>query len=175
MPELKLGPTYPPKLKLGPTYRARSLAAYASRTNNRPGKPPGRGRNRNQTCVPSKHAPSAFARCASARQPSLGLPSRSSRFGVSEGWSGKRDSNPRLRPWQGRTLPLSYSRPCSSAEPPIYYSLPSPCKEPGLAIDLGGQGRERRNRQRREARAELGPTSSGCISSADRHPIQRLP
>ena len=28
----------------------------------------------------------------------------------SEGWSGKRDSNPRLRPWQGRTLPLSYSR-----------------------------------------------------------------
>src|SRR6187402_704786 len=26
-------------------------------------------------------------------------------------WSGKRDSNPRLRPWQGRTLPLSYSRP----------------------------------------------------------------
>jgi hypothetical protein len=27
-----------------------------------------------------------------------------------EDWSGKRDSNPRLRPWQGRTLPLSYSR-----------------------------------------------------------------
>ena len=27
-----------------------------------------------------------------------------------ERWSGKRDSNPRLRPWQGRTLPLSYSR-----------------------------------------------------------------
>ena len=26
------------------------------------------------------------------------------------GWSGKRDLNPRLRPWQGRTLPLSYSR-----------------------------------------------------------------
>jgi hypothetical protein len=25
-------------------------------------------------------------------------------------WSGKRDSNSRLRPWQGRTLPLSYSR-----------------------------------------------------------------
>ena len=28
----------------------------------------------------------------------------------SKKWSGKRDSNPRLRPWQGRTLPLSYSR-----------------------------------------------------------------
>ena len=27
-----------------------------------------------------------------------------------ERMSGKRDSNPRLRPWQGRTLPLSYSR-----------------------------------------------------------------
>ena len=25
-------------------------------------------------------------------------------------WSGKRDLNSRLRPWQGRTLPLSYSR-----------------------------------------------------------------
>src|SRR4030042_4987869 len=25
-------------------------------------------------------------------------------------WSGKRDSNPRLQPWQGCTLPLSYSR-----------------------------------------------------------------
>ena len=30
--------------------------------------------------------------------------------GVIKEWSGKRDSNPRLRPWQGRTLPLSYSR-----------------------------------------------------------------
>jgi hypothetical protein len=41
-----------------------------------------------------------------------GLPSVA-RPGItaSEGWSGKRDSNPRLRPWQGRTLPLSYSRP----------------------------------------------------------------
>ena len=27
-----------------------------------------------------------------------------------ETWSGRRDLNPRLRPWQGRTLPLSYSR-----------------------------------------------------------------
>ncbi len=25
-------------------------------------------------------------------------------------WSGRRDLNPRLRPWQGRTLPLSHSR-----------------------------------------------------------------
>src|SRR5690606_25312859 len=34
---------------------------------------------------------------------------RSGRLEV-EDWSGKRDSNPRLRPWQGRTLPLSYAR-----------------------------------------------------------------
>src|SRR5438045_8277598 len=32
------------------------------------------------------------------------------RLDVMKNWSGKRDSNPRLRPWQGRTLPLSYSR-----------------------------------------------------------------
>ena len=25
-------------------------------------------------------------------------------------WSGKRDSNSRHRPWQGRALPLNYSR-----------------------------------------------------------------
>jgi hypothetical protein len=31
-------------------------------------------------------------------------------------WSGKRDSNPRLRPWQGRTLPLSYSRSQSTPQ-----------------------------------------------------------
>src|SRR5688572_794862 len=37
---------------------------------------------------------------------------------VSEGWSGKRDSNPRLRPWQGRTLPLSYSRPRQNSSVP---------------------------------------------------------
>ena len=31
-----------------------------------------------------------------------------------ENWSGKRDLNPRLQPWQGCTLPLSYSRPSFS-------------------------------------------------------------
>src|SRR5690348_4999959 len=30
-------------------------------------------------------------------------------------WSGRRDLNPRLRPWQGRTLPLSYSRSAASS------------------------------------------------------------
>src|SRR5438445_4640475 len=35
-----------------------------------------------------------------------------------EFWSGRRDLNPRLRPWQGRTLPLSYSRSFCSCERP---------------------------------------------------------
>jgi hypothetical protein len=42
------------------------------------------------------------------------VPSRSNRCAEHEWnkdvWSGRRDLNPRLRPWQGRTLPLSYSR-----------------------------------------------------------------
>ena len=50
--------------------------------------------------------------------PQSGGPSAQRAWGMSKGaprarslnWSGKRDSNPRLRPWQGRTLPLSYSR-----------------------------------------------------------------
>src|SRR5215471_3103328 len=29
---------------------------------------------------------------------------------MSINWSGRRDSNPRPRPWQGRALPLSYTR-----------------------------------------------------------------
>ena len=37
---------------------------------------------------------------------------KSRRCGISEKafWSGRRDLNPRLQPWQGCTLPLSYSR-----------------------------------------------------------------
>src|SRR5687768_13297292 len=40
-------------------------------------------------------------------------------------WSGKRDSNPRLRPWQGRTLPLSYSRSCRATATPKCSTGPS--------------------------------------------------
>jgi hypothetical protein len=52
------------------------------------------------------------SRAASGRPPSLhrSYGGQLSPAFVSESWSGKRDSNPRLRPWQGRTLPLSYSR-----------------------------------------------------------------
>ena len=34
--------------------------------------------------------------------------------GVVYGWSGRRDLNPRRQPWQGCTLPLSYSRNLST-------------------------------------------------------------
>ncbi len=37
-------------------------------------------------------------------------PGARSQLETKEIWSGRRDLNPRLRPWQGRTLPLSYSR-----------------------------------------------------------------
>ena|GEM_PF-1792472 len=36
-------------------------------------------------------------------------------------WSGKRDLNPRLQPWQGCTLPLSYSRPTKKC---VYKAVP---------------------------------------------------
>ncbi len=39
-----------------------------------------------------------------------GGPSRTSISGDAEIWSGRRGSNPRPRPWQGRALPLSYTR-----------------------------------------------------------------
>ena len=38
--------------------------------------------------------------------------------GLEKPWSGRRDLNPRLRPWQGRTLPLSYSRTQYAILPP---------------------------------------------------------
>src|SRR5687768_6029235 len=50
--------------------------------------------------------------------------------GASEGWSGKRDSNPRLRPWQGRTLPLSYSRPRRNLSVPRRFAANQPYTVP---------------------------------------------
>jgi hypothetical protein len=40
-------------------------------------------------------------------------------WGWKTDWSGRRDSNPRPRPWQGRALPLSYARSCASGCWPI--------------------------------------------------------
>jgi hypothetical protein len=44
------------------------------------------------------------------RRGGRGAAHSSSMAAGSEGWSGRRDSNPRPRPWQGRALPLSYTR-----------------------------------------------------------------
>src|SRR6185295_5129493 len=49
------------------------------------------------------------------------------------GWSGKRESNPRLQPWQGCTLPLSYSRsrPGLPAARRYYRAIPGSVKKDG--------------------------------------------
>jgi hypothetical protein len=45
------------------------------------------------------------------KSPSRAVLGRDSNSGIRI-WSGRRGSNPRHRPWQGRALPLSYSRSC---------------------------------------------------------------
>ena len=72
---------------------------------------------RNSRSEPSSNAanvgvPTVARRALSGPLPRRATPLRRTTFAwhQSKGWSGKRDSNPRLRPWQGRTLPLSYSR-----------------------------------------------------------------
>ena len=43
------------------------------------------------------------------------IPAKSAIYG--KNWSGRRDSNPRPRPWHGRALPLSYTRILVRAQP----------------------------------------------------------
>jgi hypothetical protein len=81
---------------------------------------------------------------ATARQPSSGLPSRSSRFGgtrMSEGWSRCPGSNWRPRPYQGRALPTELHRP---------FLAGSRQRAPGS---------ERPSQQRSEARRAIHPCS----------------
>ncbi len=52
-------------------------------------------------------APAAYVSVPSGKSPPAGS------ILEAKFWSGRRDLNPRLRPWQGRTLPLSYSRSLS--------------------------------------------------------------
>jgi hypothetical protein len=53
-------------------------------------------------------AGSALTRLPKTKSPLVSGPS--SNFAILKIWSGRRDSNPRPRPWQGRALPLSYTR-----------------------------------------------------------------
>ena len=55
-------------------------------------------------------APAALPTPTIPRPPYVGLPSEARRHAASEGWSGRRGSNPRPTAWKAVTLPLSYSR-----------------------------------------------------------------
>src|ERR1700688_3937608 len=62
-------------------------------------------------------------------------------------WSGRRDLNPRLRPWQGRTLPLSYSR---SVRPFDTISLSSGQRGASLKASIGNIATKEEKGNRRE-------------------------
>src|SRR2546421_8497218 len=72
----------------------------------------------------------------------------------SETWSGKRDSNPRPRPWQGRALPLSYSRVSSSRAFTDSTTPPTARRSASLAAERGG-GLLRRHRVDEEPASPL--------------------
>ena len=95
-------------------------------------------------------------------------------------WSGKRDSNPRLRPWQGRTLPLSYSRSCRATATPKCSTGSSGARNP-----RGRSSRQRASfrpatpsrirtrlarRPRRPRLAEQGHAQDGRPGGADARP-----
>jgi hypothetical protein len=86
-----------------------------------------------------------------------------------EGWSGKRDSNPRLRPWQGRTLPLSYSRP---RRDPRTRNVPygRPDRQGSTALPSAGYTRQAAGVSRAEALPHMPlPTCAVCRAEALPH------
>jgi hypothetical protein len=70
---------------------------------------------------------------------------------LEESWSGRRDSNPRPRPWQGRALPLSYARapirPGRCRKPALIGLFQALCKrrKPQIISPLGPKGAVRRD------------------------------
>ena len=92
-----------------------------------------------------------------ANRPAAGRPYKKNRVRMDaifqRLWSGKRDSNPRLRPWQGRTLPLSYSRP-ASARPLQEHGPTAVCEEVMVP-----QPRKRRQGEDSVVRRPLSPGS----------------
>ena len=147
----------PPSLKLG---RARSVVAAAERT-------------------ALGGAQAAFAEGFGELGRSLKSGGQSPRH--FKKWSGKRDSNPRLRPWQGRTLPLSYSRPArpdsvhnrphaGQIEPPAAVSSGSITRSSrsngghGRELALGDPGLETHWCRLRGLRSARGRRQGGCAS-----------
>src|SRR5256712_4556762 len=79
-------------------------------------------------------------------------------------WSGKRDSNPRPRPWQGRALPLSYSR--ATAVDLITISAGA------RSQDVGGVLRRHRVDEKAAAPLEAGDTRE--LGNDLQMPVERL-
>src|SRR5579863_8686056 len=69
--------------------------------------------------------PTAYVSVPAEKSPSQEWPGGGQKI-----WSGRRGSNPRHRPWQGRALPLSYSRS-------YFYSIAG---VRGLTIQCAGVG-----------------------------------
>ena len=91
----------------------------------------------------------------SGGQPSPGLPTEAR--AASEGWSGRRGSNPRPTAWKAVTLPLSYSRlratPLSQRARSFSVAPPSP--SPACAAD---RARSRPDERKLVAREGLEPS-----------------
>jgi hypothetical protein len=113
------------------------------------------------SCGLTEHLPSTAAN-RSPRSHQAGLPAEARFDPASEGWSGRRGSNPRPTAWKAVTLPLSYSRvspqPCSQPyqlrppSPPgfgatAFAGLPS--RSPRKRAKAGGEGRVRTSVARR--------------------------
>src|SRR5882762_10294550 len=78
-------------------------------------------------------------------------------------WSGKRESNPRLQPWQGCTLPLSYSRsrPGVPGARRYYRAIPGSVKEDGPGLQQASKAsRMRRMRGGAPPRSRTSTTSN---------------
>jgi hypothetical protein len=90
-------------------------------------------------------------------------------------WSGRRDSNPRPRPWQGRALPLSYTRireiggDCSPATGRAMPNAARECNSP-CEVQIGG------NNAISTQSAEIGPKSASTaadLSGFWREPLRQ--
>ena len=81
------------------------------------------------------------------KPPCGGLSERMSCFHKTRGcqkfWSGRRDSNPRPRPWQGRALPLSYTRILdflwAASAPPTRRPMPKAADDCNTSRDIFAQ------------------------------------
>ena len=115
---------------------------------------------------------------------------RSASSGLLENWSGRRGSNPRPRPWQGRALPLSYTRirkkrggrrprrqrqtygkcrrrmqcPRRGSDHPKFVNLAAEAGKPARILPVAGQGPEPPRRPRQRAPLD-GPAAASDSAS----------